>query len=79
MNSSANQTSPITIAAKYRRAWLIFPNRQVLPEALESPYRTGRLRREYAVNGPVYARRKAGHSAAPMQPEFALSPIAGRR
>src|ERR1700692_1313369 len=44
------------------RAWLIFPNRQVRLRRLGNPSRTGRLRSEYAVNGPVYARRKAGHS-----------------
>jgi hypothetical protein len=42
-----------------------FPEPAGFPDALEIPSRTGRLRAEYAVNGSVYARRKAGHRLGP--------------
>jgi hypothetical protein len=77
MNSSANQISPVSHRREViSRVPNFFPNRQVLPKHfLENPVRAA-SGCEYAVNGPGYARRKAGLPARPQESGYAISRIA---
>src|ERR1700688_624274 len=64
MNSSANQISPIALRLRSPvRAWPNVNTSPVTPWKFRpGPAASGA---EYAVNGPVYARRKAGHGRRP--------------
>src|SRR6266404_6759283 len=74
MNSSANQISPNSHRREVTSRVANFNSRQVLPRRLgksrPGPAASGR---EYAVNGPVYARWKAGH--LPGRSRIADSPL----
>jgi hypothetical protein len=77
MNSSANQISPVSHRREViSRVPNFFPNRRVLPKHFwKIPSRTASAC-EYAVNGAVYARRKAGLPARPQESGYAISRIA---
>src|SRR5258706_8139850 len=63
MNSSANQISPVSHRREViSRLDIFFLTGRFSQNTLENPVRAASCR-EYAVNGPVYARRKAGQAA----------------
>jgi hypothetical protein len=72
MNSSANQISPVSHRRDViSRMVIFFRTGRFSQNALENPVRAA-SGREYAVNGPVYARRKAGQ---PARQREAASPL----
>jgi hypothetical protein len=60
MKSSANQISPISRRREIRSRVANYLPTGWDPERLKDPFRTGRLRAEYAVNSGAYARCNAG-------------------